>query len=119
MIETNEPLPKNIRSDMNSGDTIRFGRLTNTWRLENVPIVCCSSTLNENLVAELKKLLNIVNGQYINEFTENQTHLVMPSITMTIKGNMRNNNIMKSNIYNLFIIFSFAIDDLWKTNCYN
>lgn len=88
-IETNETHPKKTRADMNSGDTIRFGRFANTWRLENVPIVCCSSTLNPELVVELKKLLTVVNGQYKNEFSESQTHLVMSSITMTIKGKMR------------------------------
>lgn len=87
-IQTNirEPIGQHIK--LRVGQTVRFGRLENVWRLEQIKINCCSSTLSGDDVSQLKDYLRIVNGKLHQNWTENCTHLVMNDVTFTIKGKL-------------------------------
>lgn len=85
-IKLNQALPKNESVAMQVGDIVRFGRLTNIWRLEKIAINCCTSTVDANQLPALTELLRIVNGNLQRVWNEFCTHLVMPNVTITIKG---------------------------------
>lgn len=85
-IAGNQALTKNEPVAMRAGDIVRIGRLQNIWRLEKIVINCCTSTVEEHQLPELVQLLHIVNGNVQRTWDESCTHLVMPNVTVTIKG---------------------------------
>lgn len=85
-IKLNQPLTKNEPAALKVGDIVRFGRLSNIWRLERIVLNCCTSTVDQNHLQELLELLRIVNGKYQQIWDEFCTHLVMPNVTITKKG---------------------------------
>lgn len=91
-IKLNHALPKKESMAMQVGDIVRFGRLTNIWRLEKIVINCCTSTIDANELPALEQLLRIVNGNLQRVWNEFCTHLVMPNVTITIKGKPLNHD---------------------------
>lgn len=85
-IESCTPLGKSTRVRLKVGDVVRFGRLENVWRLAKTPIECGTSTLGQDTVPELRRLLSTLSGKLSGDFTEDCTHLVMPNVTITQKG---------------------------------
>lgn len=85
-IETNTPIAKNRSLRLEVGDTVRFGRMRTTFRVEKIDIKVCTSTLDDTSAAELKSLLQLVGGKIESHWTVNCTHLVMPTIIVTVKA---------------------------------
>lgn len=112
-MDLNEPLAMQV------GDIVRFGRFENIWRLEKIDITCCTSTLHAGELPELLKSLNIVNGNLQQVWNEECTHLVMPSVTVTIKGKpLRSRVRIDRTIDRLsFRLPSFAVAGTRCTNC--
>lgn len=84
-IETNKAIDKNKPLRVEVGDTIRFGRMRAIFRVEKIDIKVCTSTLDDGNVAKLKSLLQLVGGRIESSWTVNCTHLVMPTIIVTVK----------------------------------
>lgn len=85
-IKLNKPLNKNEPTAIRPGDIVRFGRMNSIWRLEEIVINCCTSTVDANQLPALIDLLRTVNGKFQPTWNEFCTHLVMPNVTVTIKG---------------------------------
>lgn len=85
-IKLNLPISKNEPKILQIGDVVRFGRFNNIWRLEKIAINCCTSTIDTQDMAQLNELLRTVNGNVQRTWNELCTHLVMPNVTVTIKG---------------------------------
>lgn len=83
--QTNNKMPLNQPKQLQIGEIVRFGQLQNIWRLEQIIINCCTSTLDKDLLPVLKAQLKIINGKLMNNWDETCTHLVMPNVTVTVK----------------------------------
>lgn len=84
-IETKKPIEPNTPVELLPGNIVRFGRLDSTFRLENIEIKVCTSTLPADGVEKLRKKLKLLDGTLQNEWSTECTHLVMPNVTVTIK----------------------------------
>ncbi|XP_037037412.1 nibrin-like isoform X1 [Bradysia coprophila] len=87
----NEQINSNVRIDpkvpvlLKDGDTIRFGFIDFTWKLEKVDIVVLTSTLNEREKNNLKRDITTLGGQFVDQWSDTCTHLVVKSLTLTVK----------------------------------
>lgn len=67
------------------GDKVTFGVFQSKFRLEKDCVVVCSSCVDNDGKASLSQDLRSVGGQLVNSWTLNCTHLVMPTVKITIK----------------------------------
>ncbi|KAG4078869.1 hypothetical protein HA402_007419 [Bradysia odoriphaga] len=87
----NEQINSNVRIDpkvpvqLKDGDTIRFGFIDFTWKLEKVDIVVLTSTLNEREKSNLRRDITTLGGQFVDQWSDTCTHLVVKSLTLTVK----------------------------------
>lgn len=84
-IEMNKPIDKNTPVKLQAGNIVRFGRMENVFRLENIEIKVCTSTMSPEGLEHLKKQLKLIDGTFQRVWTTECTHLVMPSVTVTVK----------------------------------
>lgn len=84
-IATNTMIEKKKAVRLECGDTIRFGRMQTTFRVEKIDVKVCTSTIDDDTVKNLKELLHLVGGKLEATWNINCTHLVMPTITVTVK----------------------------------
>lgn len=84
-IEPNIPIEKNKKIEIRHGDKIRFGRLNNVWRLEKVKVAFLSSTLSIPEKKDLLADMNILNGIFLDKWSDECTHLTMSKVTITMK----------------------------------
>lgn len=84
-VDKNIAIAANKPIDLQAGYIVRFGRLDNTFRLENIELRVCPSTMQPEDIEKLKKLLKIVDGTLESVWSTDCTHLVMDNITVTIK----------------------------------
>ncbi|XP_073728191.1 nibrin isoform X1 [Misgurnus anguillicaudatus] len=67
------------------GDKVTFGVFQSKFRLEKDCVVVCSSCVDNEGKASLSQDLRSIGGQLVNSWTLNCTHLVMPTVKITIK----------------------------------
>ncbi|XP_075682139.1 nibrin isoform X2 [Rhinoderma darwinii] len=72
-------------TNLKSADKITFGVYSSKFRVIYEPLVACSSCLNGSEKNSLTQSLLMLGGHAVNNWTEKCTHLVMTSVTVTIK----------------------------------
>ncbi len=75
----------NVAVQLKDGDTIRFGYIDFTWKLEKVEIVVVTSTLNVAEKNNLQKDVSTLGGKLIDQWSDTCTHLVVKNLTLTVK----------------------------------
>ncbi|XP_043117536.1 nibrin [Puntigrus tetrazona] len=70
---------------LQTGDKIAFGVFQSKFSLEKVSVVVCSSCVDNEKKASLSQDLRSVGGRLVNSWTLDCTHLVMPTVKVTIK----------------------------------
>lgn len=84
-IDTQTQIPKKEKVQLSVGDIVRFGRLDNVFRLEKIPVILCTSTLDAKDTAKLREHLRLIGGKLEKVWSESCTHLVMSNVTVTLK----------------------------------
>ncbi|XP_071519144.1 uncharacterized protein nbs [Panulirus ornatus] len=84
-IQNDKKIQENSRVELKNGDVVRFGMLTNTWRLVYRPLVVTTSTLQPDKKIVLTDTLLKLGGHLVGEWNAACSYLVMNSITLTIK----------------------------------
>uniref|UniRef100_A0A3Q1GTJ5 Nibrin n=1 Tax=Acanthochromis polyacanthus TaxID=80966 RepID=A0A3Q1GTJ5_9TELE len=70
---------------LKSGDQVTFGVFHSKFSVCHQKPVVCSSCLDNEGKASLSQALQALGGNLVNTWTEDCTHLVMPSVKVTIK----------------------------------
>lgn len=78
-------LTENLPVNLNSGDEVTFGVFHSKFSVDHVKPVVCSSCLDNNGKASLSQALQPLGGKLVNTWTEDCTHLAMPTTKVTIK----------------------------------
>ncbi|KAM4601520.1 nibrin [Polymixia lowei] len=81
----NQRLPENQPLNLNSGDNVTFGVFHSKFSVDCQKAVVCSSCVDNDGKALLTQALLPLGGKLVNNWTQDCTHLVMPSIKVTIK----------------------------------
>ncbi|KAK7069130.1 hypothetical protein SK128_004115 [Halocaridina rubra] len=82
-IETNEKIGS--ERTLLDEDRIRFGRLTNMWRLKYHPLVVSTSALASGCKGELQRTFLKLGGHIVPDWSSSCDFLVMNDITLTVK----------------------------------
>lgn len=88
-IDKQKPIPTKTTIELQIGNIVRFGRLGSTFRLENIEIKVCTSTLSQDETEKLTKQLKVIDGVFMEKWTTECTHLVMPSVTVIQKEEVK------------------------------
>ncbi|XP_051920453.1 nibrin isoform X2 [Hippocampus zosterae] len=80
-----QPLAQNSPVNLKSGDSITFGVFQSKFSVDHQKPVVCSSCLDNDGKAALSEALQLFGGKLVNTWTKDCTHLVMPSVKVTIK----------------------------------
>uniref|UniRef100_A0A671Q8X6 Nibrin n=1 Tax=Sinocyclocheilus anshuiensis TaxID=1608454 RepID=A0A671Q8X6_9TELE len=70
---------------LQTGDKITFGVFQSKFSLEKECVVVCSSCVDNERKASLSQDLRSIGGRLVNSWTLDCTHLVMPTVKVTIK----------------------------------
>ncbi|XP_073702933.1 nibrin [Garra rufa] len=70
---------------LQTGDQITFGVFQSKFSLEKECVVVCSSCVDNQGKASLSQDLHSIGGRLVNTWTLDCTHLVMPTVKVTIK----------------------------------
>ncbi|XP_029957802.1 nibrin [Salarias fasciatus] len=71
--------------NLKSGDAVTFGVFESKFRVDRQKPVVCSSCLDNDGKAALSQALSAVGGKVVSSWTQDCTHLVMPSVKVTVK----------------------------------
>lgn len=71
--------------NLKSGDAITFGVFESKFSVSHQKSVVCSSCLDNDGKASLSQAITAFGGKVVSSWTEDCTHLVMPSVKVTIK----------------------------------
>lgn len=107
-IDTNKPIGAKTLVDLKAGNIVRFGRLENIFRLENIEINVITSTVPPEDSKKLKKVLEVIDGKLLDAFSTECTHLIMTTITITVK-------VLQSLAYGLPIVTPSYFDAYLKS----
>ncbi|XP_051573803.1 nibrin-like [Myxocyprinus asiaticus] len=80
-----EKLETGSTRTLQPGDRLTFGVFQSKFRLEKECVVVCSSCVNNQGKVSLSHDVRSVGGRLINSWTPDCTHLVMPTVKVTIK----------------------------------
>ncbi|XP_077067514.1 nibrin [Siphateles boraxobius] len=80
-----EKLETGSTKTLQTGDKITFGVFQSKFSLEKECIVVCSSCLDNEGKASLSQDVHSIRGRLVNSWTLECTHLVMPTVKVTIK----------------------------------
>ncbi|XDV40199.1 hypothetical protein PO909_009326 [Leuciscus waleckii] len=80
-----EKLETGSTKTLQTGDKITFGVFQSKFSLEKECIVVCSSCLDNEGKASLSQDVHSIGGRLVNSWTLECTHLVMPTVKVTIK----------------------------------
>ncbi|KAG1947646.1 nibrin [Pimephales promelas] len=80
-----EKLETGSTKTLQTGDKITFGVFQSKFSLEKECSVVCSSCLDNEGKASLSQDVHSIGGQLVNSWTLECTHLVMPTVKVTIK----------------------------------
>ncbi|XP_042346349.1 nibrin [Plectropomus leopardus] len=78
-------LTENTPVTLRSGDNVTFGVFQSKFTVDHQRPVVCSSCLDNDGKASLSQALMALGGKLVNTWTEDCTHLVMPTAKVTIK----------------------------------
>ncbi|CAB1459814.1 unnamed protein product [Pleuronectes platessa] len=78
-------LTENTSVNLKSGDYVTFGAFNSKFSLEHQNPVVCSSCLDSDGKRSLSQALLALGGKPVNTWTQDCTHLVMPTVKVTIK----------------------------------
>ncbi|KAJ6633874.1 Nibrin [Pseudolycoriella hygida] len=84
-INVNEKIEPSARHTLNDGDTIRFGFIDFTWKLEKTDFIVLSTSLTNSEKDNLRKDVSTLGGRMINGWSDTCTHLVVKNLTFTVK----------------------------------
>ncbi|XP_077382303.1 nibrin isoform X2 [Festucalex cinctus] len=80
-----QPLAQNAPVTLKSGDSVTFGVFQSKFSVAYQKPVVCSSCLDNDGKVALSEALQQFGGKLVNTWTQDCTHLVMPSVKVTIK----------------------------------
>ncbi|TKS82052.1 Nibrin Nijmegen breakage syndrome protein 1 -like protein [Collichthys lucidus] len=80
-----QQLTANTPANLKSGDNVTFGVFESKFSVEHQKPVVCSSCLDNDGKTSLTQALLAVGGKLVNTWTQDCTHLVMPTAKVTIK----------------------------------
>ncbi|KAG7242246.1 hypothetical protein INR49_024292 [Caranx melampygus] len=78
-------VPENTTVNLKSGDNVTFGAFESKFSVDHQKPVVCSSCLDSDGKASLSQALLALGGKLVNTWTQDCTHLVMPTVKVTIK----------------------------------
>lgn len=78
-------LPSDTAHILKPGDQVTFGVFHSKFSVSREEVVVCSSCLDSDGKAALTRALLFLGGRLVNTWTQDCTHLVMPSVKVTIK----------------------------------
>ncbi|XP_071385351.1 nibrin [Centroberyx affinis] len=78
-------LSENEPMNLKSGDNVTFGVFHSKFSVDCQKVVVCSSCLDNDGKASLSRALLPLGGKLVNSWTQDCTHLVMPTVKVTIK----------------------------------
>ncbi|KAM3873321.1 nibrin [Diretmus argenteus] len=81
----NQRLSENEPLNLKSGDCVTFGVFQNKFSVDCQNVVVSSSCLDNDGKASLSRALQPLGGKLVNTWSQDCTHLVMPSVKVTIK----------------------------------
>lgn len=84
-IDRNTGIASKTPVDLQAGNIVRFGRMENTFRLENIAVNVCTSTMSPEDTNKLKECLKVIDGTLQQVWKTECTHLVMKNVTITVK----------------------------------
>ncbi|XP_010900790.2 nibrin isoform X1 [Esox lucius] len=70
---------------LSTGDRVTFGVFHSKFSVQSVAMVVCSSCVDNEGKVSLSKALKLLGGQLVTTWTRDCTHLVMPTVKVTIK----------------------------------
>ncbi|XP_067304858.1 nibrin [Pseudorasbora parva] len=80
-----EKLESGSTKTLQTGDKITFGVFQSKFSLEKECVVVCSSCVDNEGKASLSQDVRSIGGRLVNSWTLDCTHLVMPTVKVTIK----------------------------------
>ncbi|XP_056618811.1 nibrin isoform X2 [Triplophysa dalaica] len=80
-----EKLEAGSTKSLQTGDRVTFGVFQSKFRLEKESIVVCSSCVDNEGKVSLSQDVRSIGGRLVNSWTPDCTHLVMPTVKVTIK----------------------------------
>ncbi|XP_026228135.1 nibrin isoform X2 [Anabas testudineus] len=80
-----ERVVQNTPVNLKSGDIVTFGVFHSKFSVEHQKPVVCSSCLDNDGKASLSQALVALGGKLVNTWSQDCTHLAMPSVKVTIK----------------------------------
>ncbi|KAA0703227.1 Nibrin Nijmegen breakage syndrome protein 1 -like protein [Triplophysa tibetana] len=80
-----EKLEAGSTKSLQTGDSVTFGVFQSKFRLEKESIVVCSSCVDNEGKVSLSQHVRSIGGRLVNSWTPDCTHLVMPTVKVTIK----------------------------------
>ncbi|KAM7420793.1 hypothetical protein PAMA_015153 [Pampus argenteus] len=78
-------LAENTPVNVKTGDSITFGVFHSKFSVDHLKPVVCSSCVDNDGKVSLSQALLSLGGKLVNSWTEDCTHLAMPSVKVTIK----------------------------------
>ncbi|KAM7383482.1 hypothetical protein PAMP_003128 [Pampus punctatissimus] len=78
-------LAENTPVNLKIGDSITFGVFHSKFSVDHLKPVVCSSCVDNDGKVSLSQVLLPLGGKLVNSWTQNCTHLAMPSVKVTIK----------------------------------
>ncbi|KAM6995096.1 nibrin [Tautogolabrus adspersus] len=78
-------LTENTPVNLKSGDEVTFGVFHSKFSVDHLKPVVCSSCLDNDGKASLSQALSALGGKLVNTWTQDCTHLAMPTAKVTIK----------------------------------
>lgn len=84
-INSNVKITPNTPIALKDGDSVRFGFIDFTWKLEKIAIVVLTSTLTDIEKDDVKKEITSLGGRFIDRWSDTCTHLVVKNATLTVK----------------------------------
>uniref|UniRef100_A0A8C8F4A9 Nibrin n=1 Tax=Oncorhynchus tshawytscha TaxID=74940 RepID=A0A8C8F4A9_ONCTS len=80
-----ERLSGDTPRSLTAGDRVTFGVFHSKFSVQQVTVVVCSSCVDNEGKVFLSQTLHLLGGRLTNTWTQDCTHLVMPTVKVTIK----------------------------------
>lgn len=71
--------------DVYKDQKILFGKLENIWIISKVDFNTTTSTISESVKKKLQRNLDFVGGSLLQQWTDECTHVTMPTVSVTLK----------------------------------
>uniref|UniRef100_H3AIA2 Nibrin n=1 Tax=Latimeria chalumnae TaxID=7897 RepID=H3AIA2_LATCH len=80
-----ERMQRESPRSLNSRERVTFGVFESKFRVEYEPMIVCSSCLDGPGKVTLNQVVGQLGGHVVNSWMEDCTHLIMPSVKVTVK----------------------------------